>query len=250
MKLYFIVKAFLGIYCNDLAFFMLAASQLWMKENPMNIALIGATGFVGSAVLEELLRRGHQVTALVRNPASLAARVGLTVVPADAQDAAQVARAVAGHDAVVSAYNPGWTVPDLYDQFLRGTRAIHAGVKASGVRRLVVVGGAGSLYVAPGVQLVDTPEFPAEWKQGALAAREALHLIRQEDMLDWTFLSPPILLQPGERTGHYRLGQDAPLMEPDGQPGSLSVADLAVALVDELDAPRHVRQRFTVAAQR
>jgi len=250
VKLYFIVKAFLGIYCNDLAFFMLAASQLWMKENPMNIALIGATGFVGSAVLEELLRRGHQVTALVRNPASLAARVGLTVVPADAQDAAQVARAVAGHDAVVSAYNPGWTVPDLYDQFLRGTRAIHAGVKASGVRRLVVVGGAGSLYVAPGVQLVDTPEFPAEWKQGALAAREALHLIRQEDMLDWTFLSPPILLQPGERTGHYRLGQDAPLMEPDGQPGSLSVADLAVALVDELDAPRHVRQRFTVAAQR
>lgn len=229
---------------------MLAASQLWMKVNPMNIALIGATGFVGSAVLEELLRRGHQVTALVRNPVSLAAREGLTVVPADAQDAAQVARAVAGHDAVVSAYNPGWTVPDLYDQFLRGTRAIHAGVKASGVRRLVVVGGAGSLYVAPGVQLVDTPEFPAEWKQGALAAREALHLIRQEDMLDWTFLSPPILLQPGERTGHYRLGQNAPLMEPDGQPGSLSVADLAVALVDELDAPRHVRQRFTVAAQR
>lgn len=216
----------------------------------MNIALIGATGFVGSAVLEELLRRGHQVTALVRNPASLAAREGLTVVPADAQDAAQVARAVAGHDAVVSAYNPGWTVPDLYDQFLRGTRAIHAGVKASGVRRLVVVGGAGSLYVAPGVQWVDTPGFPAEWKQGALAAREALHLIRQEDMLDWTFLSPPILLQPGERTGHYRLGRDAPLMEPDGQPGSLSVADLAVALVDELDAPRHVRQRFTVAAQR
>jgi len=250
VKLYFIVKAFLGIYCNDLAFFMLAASQLWMKENPMNIALIGATGFVGSAVLEELLRRGHQVTALVRNPVSLAAREGLTVVPADAQDAAQVARAVAGHDAVVSAYNPGWTVPDLYDQFLRGTRAIHAGVKASGVRRLVVVGGAGSLYVAPGVQWVDTPEFPAEWKQGALAAREALHLIRQEDMLDWTFLSPPILLQPGERTGHYRLGQNAPLMEPDGQPGSLSVADLAVALVDELDAPRHVRQRFTVAAQR
>lgn len=213
----------------------------------MNIALIGATGFVGAAVLEELLRRGHQVTALVRNPTKLAARVGLTVVQADAQDAAQVARAVAGHDAVASAYNPGWTVPDIHDQFLRGTRAIHAGVKASGVRRLLVVGGAGSLYVAPGVQLVDTPQFPAEWKQGALAAREALNLIREETALDWTFLSPPILLAPGERTGHYRLGLDAPLMEADGQPGGISVADLAVALVDELETPRHVRQRFTVA---
>ncbi|WP_119966643.1 NAD(P)-dependent oxidoreductase [Simplicispira lacusdiani] len=213
----------------------------------MNIALIGATGFVGSAVLHELLQRGHRVTALARNPAKLAPREGLTVREADAQDAAQVACAVAGHDAVVSAYNPGWTVPDIHDQFLRGTRAIHAGVQASGVRRLVVVGGAGSLYVAPGVQLVDTPEFPAEWKQGALAAREALNLIRQEEALDWTFLSPPILLEPGERTGHYRLGQDAPLMEADGRPGGISVADLAVALVDELEAPRHVRQRFTVA---
>lgn len=213
----------------------------------MNIALIGGTGFVGSAVLEELLRRGHQVTALARHPAKVAARAGLSVVQADAQDAAQVARAVAGQDAVVSAYNPGWTVPDIHEQFLRGTRAIHAGVLASGVRRLVVVGGAGSLYVAPGVQLVDTPEFPAEWKQGALAAREALNLIRQEEALEWTFLSPPILLQPGERTGRYRLGLEAPLMEADGSPGGISVADLAVALVDELEAPRHVRQRFTVA---
>jgi len=213
----------------------------------MNIALIGGTGFVGSAVLEELLRRGHQVTVLARNPAKVAARAGLSVVQADAQDAAQVARAVAGQDAVVSAYNPGWTVPDIHDQFLRGTRAIHVGVLASGVRRLVVVGGAGSLYVAPGVQLVDTPEFPAEWKQGALAAREALNLIRQEEALEWTFLSPPILLQPGERTGQYRLGLEAPLMEADGSPGGISVADLAVALVDELEAPRHVRQRFTVA---
>jgi len=212
----------------------------------MKIALIGATGFVGAAVLEELLRRGHQVTALVRNPAKLAARPGLAVVQADAQDAAQVAGAVAGHDAVASAYNPGWTVPDIHDQFLRGTHAIHAGVQASGVRRLLVVGGAGSLYVAPGLQLVDTPEFPAEWKQGALAAREALNLVRAT-ALDWTFLSPPILLAPGERTGHYRLGQDAPLMEADGSPGGISVADLAVALVDELEAPRHVRQRFTVA---
>ncbi|MDZ7865559.1 NAD(P)-dependent oxidoreductase [Acidovorax sp.] len=213
----------------------------------MNIALIGATGFVGSAVLEELLRRQHQVTALARNPGKLAARDGLTVVQADAQDAAQVAKAVAGHDAVVNAYNPGWTVPDIHDQFLVGTRAIYAGVKQAGVKRLLVVGGAGSLFVAPGVQLVDTPNFPAEYKAGALAAREALNLIRSETTLDWTFLSPPILLAPGERTGQYRLGTDAPLM--NGQaPGGISVADLAVAIADELESPRHVQQRFTVAS--
>lgn len=213
----------------------------------MKIALIGATGFVGSAVLEELLRRQHQVTALARNPAKIAAREGLTVVQADAQDAAQVAKAVAGQEAVVNAYNPGWTVPDIHDQFLIGTRAIYAGVKQGGVKRLLVVGGAGSLYVAPGVQLVDTPGFPAEYKAGALAAREALNLIRNESTLDWTFLSPPILLAPGERTGQYRLGTDAPLMNGEA-PGGISVADLAVAIADELENPRHVQQRFTVAS--
>ncbi len=212
----------------------------------MNIALIGATGFVGSAVLDELLQRGHRVTVLARSPGKLVAREGLTVVPGDAQNAAEVAQAAAGHDAVVSAYNPGWTVPDLHDQFLAGTRAIIDGTKQAGVRRLLVVGGAGSLFVAPGVQLVDTPEFPAEWKQGALAAREALNWVRTENTLDWTFLSPPILLAPGERTGKYRLGTEAPLMNGD-QPGGISVTDLAVAIVDELETPRHVQQRFTVA---
>lgn len=213
----------------------------------MKIALIGATGFVGSAVLEELLRRQHQVTALARNPGKIAARDGLTVVQADAQDATQVAQAVAGQEAVVNAYNPGWTVPDIHDQFLIGTRAIYAGVKQAGVKRLLVVGGAGSLFVAPGVQLVDTPGFPAEYKAGALAAREALNLIQSESTLDWTFLSPPILLAPGERTGQYRLGTDTPLMNGEA-PGGISVADLAVAIVDELEGPRHVQRRFTVAS--
>jgi putative NADH-flavin reductase len=212
----------------------------------MKIALIGATGFVGSAVLEELLQRGHQVTVLARTPGKLAPRAGLTVVAADAQDAAQVRQAVTGQDAVISAYNPGWTVPDIHDQFLKGTRAIYAGVREAGVRRLLVVGGAGSLFVAPGLQLVDTPQFPTEWKQGALAAREALNLIRKEEALDWTFLSPPILLAPGERTGRYRIGQDAPLMNGE-QPGTISVKDLAVALVDEIEKPQHVKQRYTVA---
>ena len=186
VKLHFILKVFFTIYRNDRAVFMLLALQLWNQENPMNIALIGATGFVGSAVLDELLRRGHRVTALARNPAKLAPREGLTVREADAQDAAQVARAVAGHDAVVSAYNPGWTVPDIHDQFLRGTRAIIDGTKQSGLRRILLVGGAGSLFVAPGVQLVDTPQFPAEWKQGALAARVRHQTLQVIDLLEVT----------------------------------------------------------------
>lgn len=212
----------------------------------MHIALIGPTGFVGSALLNELLQRGHRVTALARTPEKIAPRDGLTVVKADVTDAAQVAQAVQGADAVASAYNPGWTHPDLHDEFLRGSRAITQGVKAAGVQRLLVVGGAGSLYVAEGVQLVDTPQFPAEWKAGALAAREALNLLRQESTLQWTFLSPPILLEPGERTGQYRLGTEYPLMNGD-QPGQISVADLAVAIVDDLENPHHLQQRFTVA---
>ncbi len=212
----------------------------------MKIALIGGTGFVGTAVLEELLQRGHQVTALARDPAKYPAREGVKAVQANALSTADVATAVAGHDAVISAYNPGWTEPKIHDLFLQGTQAIVDGVKQSGVKRLLVVGGAGSLYVAPGVQLVDTPQFPEEWKQGALAAREALNRLRTETTLDWTFLSPAVMLAPGERTGKFRLGDDQVLMNGD-QPGGISVADLAVAIVDEIETPRHVQKRFTVA---
>jgi uncharacterized protein len=211
----------------------------------MKIALIGASGFVGSAVLPELLRRDHTVTALTRRAGALPAQPGLNVTTADALDASQVARAVAGHDAVVSAYNPGWKEPAIHDLYLQGTRAIVEGARRAGVR-LLVVGGAGSLFVAPGVQLVDTPSFPAEWKQGALAAREALRLLQGETSLDWTFVSPPVFLAPGERTGLYRLGGDDVPMA-GAEPAGISVADLAVAIVDELEARRHVRRRFTVA---
>ena len=210
----------------------------------MKLALIGPTGFVGSAILTEALQRGHAVTALSRHPEKLAAQPGLHVARADVLDPAQVADAVAGHDAVISAYNPGWSDPQIHDNFLRGTRAIFDGVKRVGVKRLLVVGGAGSLYVAPGVQLVDTPTFPAEWKQGALAAREALNLIRQESALDWTFVSPAVFLEPGERTGRFRLGDDEVLMNGD-QPARLSVADLAVAIIDEIEKPQHLQKRFT-----
>jgi putative NADH-flavin reductase len=217
----------------------------------MKIALIGATGFVGAAVLEELLQRGHDVTALARTPAKLAPRAGLNVVRADVRDAAEVAAAVRGHDAVVSAYNPGWNEPDLYAEFLRGHDAIVEGTKRADVARFIVVGGAGSLFVAPGVQLVDTPAFtdhvPPNIVPGARAARDALTALRGEQALDWTFLSPPVGLAPGERSGAYRLGGEDVLFDGD-KPAGISVADLAVAIADELERPRHSRQRFTVAS--
>jgi putative NADH-flavin reductase len=216
----------------------------------MKVALIGATGFVGTALLDELLNRGHQVSALTRNPAKLAARSGLSAVTADAYDAAQVAQAVEGHDVVLSAFNPGWNDPALYERFTAGHQAIVDGVKRARAPRLVVIGGAGSLYVAPGVQLVDTPAFtdhvPPNIVPGAKAARDALSALQQEPSLNWTLVSPPAMLQPGPRTGAYRLGGDQLLMNGE-QPAGISVADLAVAVVDELEKQQHLRRRFTVA---
>jgi uncharacterized protein len=220
-------------------------------ENLMKIALIGATGFVGTALVTELLQRGHQVTALARNPAKLPAQANLSAKSLDAYDPDAVAAAVKGHDAVVSAFNPGWDDPALYDRFMKGSEAIVAGVEQSGVKRLLVVGGAGSLFVAPGVQLVDTPEFashvPPNVVPGAKAARDALTALRGNTSLAWTFLSPPALLAPGERTGKYRVGGEDLLMA-GAAPAGIPVADLAVAIADELETPRHVRARFTVAA--
>lgn len=216
----------------------------------MKVALIGGTGFVGSALLDELLQRGHEVVALARDPGKYPARPGLSVVRADVQDAQQVQQAVTGSDAVLSAFNAGWGNPNIYQDFMQGSHSIQAGTKAAGVKRYIVVGGAGSLYAAPGLQIVDTPGFPAPILDGARAARDLLkELQAQEHDLDWTFLSPPIGFKPGvraERTGRYRVGRDEPLMDGD-QPGSISAADLAVAVVDELERPAHVRQRFTIA---
>ena len=215
----------------------------------MKVALIGATGFVGKALLEELLARGHDVTALVRDPAKLEARPQLQVVKADVLNADEVRAAVAGADTVISAYNAGWANPDLYNEFMRGSRAIVAGTKAAGVKRYIVIGGAGSLYAPDGTQIVDSPSFPAAIYPGASAARDALTELRNETSLAWTQLSPPVAFHPGsptERTGKYRVGSDTPLSTGDG-PGTISAADLAVAVVDELEAPQHIGKRFTVA---
>ena len=219
----------------------------------MQVALIGATGLVGSAVLAELLQRGHEVVALVRDPTRLAARPHLRVVQADVLDAQEVQQAVTGVDAVLSAYNAGWSNPRIYDEYLQGSRAIVEGVKAAGVPRYLVVGGAGSLYVEPGLQLVDTPQFPPAIRPGAMAARDMYAELQDEAELDWTVLSPAMGFhgqspaQARGRTGQYRTGDDVPLLQAGGQPGDISVQDLAVALVDALEQHLHSRRRFTVA---
>ena len=211
----------------------------------MKIALIGATGFVGSAILQEALQRGHEVTAIVRNPEKVTPHPKLRPNKADVQKEDEVTRSVAGHDAVISAFNPGWSNPDIYNQQVKGTRAIIDGVKKAGVKRLLFVGGAGSLEVKPGVQSVDLPEFPAEYKQGALATREALNLLRREPTLDWSFLSPSADLFPGQRTGKFRLGTDQLLADAQGK-SRISVEDYAMAMIDEVEKPKHIRRRFTV----
>ena len=206
--------------------------------------------FKRMAIFAEVVAAGSMTAAarqLGMTPSAVSQRDGLTVVAAEAREAGQVAQAVAGHDAMISAFNPGWSQPRLYDLVLQGNQAIVDGVKASGVKRLLIVGCAGSLYVAPGVQLIDTPDFPAEFKQGGLAARIVLNRIRLETTLDWSFLSPPLNLTIGPRTGHYRLGADNLLTGQDGQPTDMSLSNLAVAVVDEIEQPRHAQRWFSVA---
>jgi putative NADH-flavin reductase len=210
----------------------------------MKIAPIGATGFLGSAILREALNRGHQVTAIVRHPEKLPQHPDLVAQRGDVTNKAETNALVVGHDAVISAYSPGRNVPDTYQQHISGYRMIIAGVKKAGVKRLLVVGGAGSLEVAPGVQLVDTPQFPEQWKAGALATREVLYLLHDEPELEWTFPSPSATIAPGERTGQFRLGTDQLLTDANGQ-SRISVEDYAVAMLDELENPKHIRQRFT-----
>jgi putative NADH-flavin reductase len=200
----------------------------------MKIALIGATGRAGSQILAELSRRQHRVTAIVRNPERVPALPGVTAVKADVHDVNGLAAALRGHDAVVSSVH-----------FLDSDpRKLIEAVHAAGVGRYLVVGGAGSLEVAPGVRLIDTPEFPAAYKAEAAAGADFLDLLRQERKLDWTFLSPSALFVPGERTGKFRLGGDQLLSNEKGS--SISFADYAIALADEIEKPAHSRQRFTV----
>ena len=201
----------------------------------MKIALLGATGNVGSRLLAEAASRGHTITAIARRPEAVPVRPGVTPHRGDITDEIALGQLLAGHDAVISAV-----------KFIRvDASLLLRAVKAAGVPRLLVVGGAGSLEVAPGVALVDTPQFPADYKKEALAGCSCLNTLRDEPALDWTFLSPSALLLPGERTGRFRLGRDQLLVDAEGH-SQISLEDYAVALIDELENPHHSRQRFTV----
>ena len=211
----------------------------------MRIALLGATGFVGAAILNEALDRGHFVTAIVRHPETLAPRERLVAKVGDVYDSAGLALMLAGQDAVISAFNPGWKNPHLYDDQMRGTLSIIAAVKKAGLKRVLWVGGAGGLQVTPGIRVIDAPDFPESVKPGSLATMEALEQLQREPELDWSFLAPSADMRPGARTGHFRLGGDHLLTDPQGR-SRISVQDYAVAMIDELEQPKHVHQRFTV----
>ncbi|MCF5041889.1 NAD(P)H-binding protein [Pseudomonas sp. PA-7-1E] len=199
------------------------------------IAIIGATGRAGSQLLEEALRRGHTVTAIARNTDKLAVRPGVTVKPVDALDAEALQHAISGSDVVISAAHFA-TLP---------ASAVIGPVKKAGVKRLLVVGGAGSLLLPGGGRVIDSEGFPAEYKAEASAGADFLETLRQEKELDWTFLSPSALFDGTERTGKFRLGTDELLVNSDGN-SSISFADFAIAMLDEVETPKHSRQRFTV----
>lgn len=215
-----------------------------------NVALIGASGFVGKAILNELLNRGHNVTAIVRNPERINMQSSnLTVVKADVTDKNAIIKACYGKDAVISAYNPGWTNPNMYEETLRNYPLILDEIKASGVKRLLIVGGAGSLFVKLGVRLVDTGSLPEAWLPGVKSmAKFYLETLINEKDLDWVFFSPAANLgnlTTGVRTGKFRLGKDDLIVDEKGN-SFISVEDYAMAMVDELEQENHHQERFTI----
>lgn len=215
----------------------------------MKIAVIGATEFVGKSLVSELVNRQHSIKAFARNTNNLSTQEGVEAVALDVNDVEQLVSHLTDVDVVISAYNAGWTNPNLYADFLKGAKSIQEATKKAGAQRLIVIGGAGSLQATPEIQIVDTPDFPAEIKPGALAARDFLNNLKDETELDWTFFSPAPEMHPGTsgvRKGTYRLGTDYPVTDENGR-SVLSVEDVAVVIADEVENPRHSKQRFTAA---
>jgi uncharacterized protein len=216
----------------------------------MKIALIGASGFVGSKILAEALQRGHHVTAIVRNPEKLEPQKNLTIKKADVLQVDELARILADHDVVISSFNParGVAGPEVFDKHVAGHKAIIAATKKSGVKRFLGVGGAASLKTPAGIEFLDSPEFPAAYeayKPGIRGTRELYYLLKQEPDLDWVFIAPSVVIAPGERTGKFRIGKDHVLYDAKGE-SKISLEDYAVALVDELEQPKHHRERITI----
>lgn len=212
-----------------------------------NVALIGASGFVGAAILKELLHKGHKVTAIVRHPEKVAATdSNLSVVKADVSDTEVIVKACTGKDAIISAYNPGWENPDIYEETLRNYPLILEAAKRSGVGRLLCVGGAGTLFCAPGLRVVDSGVIPEAIMGGVKSLGEFyLDTLTKEREIDWVFFSPAGSLEPGERTGKFRLGKDDLIVDENGN-SHISVEDYAMAMVEELEQPAHHYERFTI----
>lgn len=211
------------------------------------IVIIGATGYVGSAILKEALGRGHQVKAIVRDPSKLTLiHPHLKVVGGNVTDTDFLSRELAKSDAVISAFNPGWSNPNIYEETLEGYGSILCAVRNSGVHRFLMVGGAGCLLVAPGRQLMDEPDVPKKLLPGIRGmAKVYTDLLLPEKSVDWVFLSPAANMAPGERTGKFRLGKDELIVDESGD-SNISVEDFAVAMIDELEQEKHHQERFTL----
>jgi uncharacterized protein len=211
----------------------------------MKVALIGATGYVGSRVMIEALRRGHQVTAMVRRPERLPQVPQLEAVRADVFDGAAMAALVAGHDAVIDAFHPGWGSPASGERQLLGAQTIIGAVRQAAVARLLLVGNAGTLTSGAAGDLLDSVGYLAAMKPAAYAARAVLRELRGQNSVQWTVLTPPATLEPGTRTGTFRLDDDSLIRDHEGVSG-ISLEDYAVAMIDELENPRYLNQRFTI----
>lgn len=214
----------------------------------MKIALVGATGFVGKAILNELLTRGNEVIAIARNVEKIEDHEKLIKKAINVFETEKLTEALKGADAVISAYNGGWTNPNIYDDIINGSTSIQEAVKASGVKRYIYIGGAGTLQIE-GNQLVDGPEFPKEYYPGASAVRNYFNTLKQETEFDWVFFSPAIEMHQGittGRTGKYRLGKTSPVFNQEGR-SILSVEDLAIVIADELENNAHHQEQFTAA---
>jgi putative NADH-flavin reductase len=217
----------------------------------MKIAIVGATGFVGGPILAEALQRGgHTITALVRKPEALPQQANLTGRAVDIRDVAALTAALRGHDLVIHAFHPGRAaaLADVFEQSVAGHKAIIEATRQAGITRLVCVGGAASLMTPEGVEYIDSTLWNKDfdpYKAAVLGTRALYYLLKEAMDLDWVFLAPSEMLRPGERTGHYRVGQDQMLFDADGK-SQISLEDYAIAFLDEVETPRHHRQRFTV----
>ncbi|HEM7132514.1 NAD(P)H-binding protein [Providencia rettgeri] len=212
----------------------------------MKISIIGATGFVGRVLVAEALLRHHQVTAISRHSNQLSQHAHLITAAGDITDIPWLTSRLKGQDVVISAFNGGWQNPNLYQDTVAGNQAILQAVQKSMIKRFIVVGGAGSLKTTAGIDLIDSPDFPAEIKPGAQAMREFKNQLQSIDSLDWTYVSPAAMLEEGERTETFRLGGNQLLMN-GNTPAKISVEDFAVAILDEVNNSQFIRQQFTAA---